>query len=118
MLAGSAFVEAIFTAIAAAFAAANGGGGLNGAFGGATLPPVKLAAIATAPAAEPLPAASTELRAAARFSSVGCSTHCTAAVAAIRSGGDSFSPTACCMHKQPHHTPSRGGSAWAMKSMP
>lgn len=111
-------MQASFTALATDFAVPKGGTGIAGPPGEANPGPVWYAAIANAPATDAAPAASPCTFAAPRVLSPGCSTQCTAAVAAPLSGSDIALPQACWKHKQPHHTASRGGNAWARKSIP
>src|SRR5271165_3892462 len=115
LLTGSPLSEANLTAFATARAGAKGRGGR---LGGARLPPVWFAAIAKEPAGEAGPAASAGAFAAARFPSIGWSTHRTAALQAAFSDVDNSLPHAYCKHRQPHQIASRAGRAWAMNSIP
>src|SRR5271166_1661194 len=97
LLTGSPLSEAHLTAFATARAGAKGRGGRFGEAG---------------------PAASAGAFAAARFPSIGWSTHRTAALQAAFSDVDNSLPHAYCKHRQPHQIASRAGRAWAMNSIP
>src|SRR5207248_1611081 len=112
---GSACTAASMTAPATPCAVRYSPGGTTGTWGGARLPPLQKAATAAQPAGVLNSAASAAGIAARRFSSLGSTTHFSAACTAAAILGGRFEPAAARVQRQAHQTASRFGSAWARK---